>query len=145
MTYLSIVSPLTSGVGKVELGDQNLTELTVGDIKDKIETRHVKTPANKQKLWWMGYLLDDDSLSIEKACVGVNPGESVDKDAENLIIFMTLACEDKAKENGEMKEEEENQSLSSLRRRLRTNSFDMEQIRSKFRQQKEQINWCSIS
>mmetsp|Transcript_13644 Transcript_13644/g.19082 ORF Transcript_13644/g.19082 Transcript_13644/m.19082 type:complete len:107 (+) Transcript_13644:163-483(+) len=70
MTYLSIVSPLTSGVGKVELGDQNLTELTVGDIKDKIETRHVKTPANKQKLWWMGYLLDDDSLSIEKACVG---------------------------------------------------------------------------
>eukprot|EP00565_Helicotheca_tamesis_P002098 CAMPEP_0185733576 /NCGR_PEP_ID=MMETSP1171-20130828/20001_1 /TAXON_ID=374046 /ORGANISM="Helicotheca tamensis, Strain CCMP826" /LENGTH=137 /DNA_ID=CAMNT_0028403343 /DNA_START=158 /DNA_END=568 /DNA_ORIENTATION=+ len=137
MTHLSVVAPLTSVVGKIELGQQNLTELTVGDLKDLVEELHGSIPADRQKLWWMGYILDDDSLPIEKACIGVNPGEVIEKNAESLTIFMTMTPEDQ----GEEKEVANEEELSSLPMRIRTNSYDIEQIRIKIRQQKENINW----
>ena len=53
----------------MEIGDVSVTEITIGDIKKEIETKTFVSIQN-QKLWWRGYILDDNLLSLIKACVG---------------------------------------------------------------------------
>ena len=71
MTAVTVVSSLTtiSGCGTVYLGDVNVTDHSVGEIKEMIETATSISIPN-QKLWWRGYILDNNSLPLIEACVG---------------------------------------------------------------------------
>ena len=71
MTAVKVVSSLTtlSGCGTVEIGDVSVSDITIGDIKMEIETR-TSISIRDQKLWWRGYILDDNLLSLITACVG---------------------------------------------------------------------------
>jgi hypothetical protein len=96
------------------LGKVILDETTVGDVKRKIrerricddgcvmersslrsrETRADEDPTEKYMLWWRGYRLDKDELTLLQACVGVSEGETLDRDhAESLVLFLTLPLE----------------------------------------------------
>lgn len=71
MTRLSVVSSLTTvgGSGLVELGDVAVDRVTVGGVKKRVE-QETRVSAQGQKLWWKGYILDNDSLLLKDACVG---------------------------------------------------------------------------
>jgi hypothetical protein len=70
MTLLSVVSTITTiATGKVELGDVNLAKTSVGQVKRKVEDL-ANVPSESQKLWWRGYILDDNTLPLTTACVG---------------------------------------------------------------------------
>lgn len=109
----------------MNLGDQDLDLLTIGQLKCLVEDKS-DVERDTIKLWWKGYILDDDSLPISKACVGVNEGEILlDEDYESLVIFMTTVMEDK-------EEPVDDLSLSSFGQRIRTNSLDIEKVRIEF-------------
>ena len=76
MTLLSVVSSITTvgGSGIVNLGDIKTDILTVGTVKERMEQR-TSISSQEQKLWWRGYILDNDSLPLTKACVGECLGE----------------------------------------------------------------------
>jgi hypothetical protein len=70
MTHLSVVSTITTiATGKVELGEVNLAKTSVGQVKRKVEEL-ANVPSESQKLWWRGYILDDNTLPLTRACVG---------------------------------------------------------------------------
>jgi hypothetical protein len=68
---LNVVSTITTipGSGKILVGDVDLDTMTVGEVKRRVEET-TGVSANLQKLWWRGYILDDDSRPLTKACVG---------------------------------------------------------------------------
>lgn len=73
MTHLSVVSTITTipDTGKVELGHFDLDKLSVGQVKRLVE-KLANVPSESQKLWWRGYILDDNTLPLTKACVGAS-------------------------------------------------------------------------
>eukprot|EP00566_Odontella_aurita_P026103 CAMPEP_0113557730 /NCGR_PEP_ID=MMETSP0015_2-20120614/17953_1 /TAXON_ID=2838 /ORGANISM="Odontella" /LENGTH=117 /DNA_ID=CAMNT_0000459187 /DNA_START=57 /DNA_END=410 /DNA_ORIENTATION=- /assembly_acc=CAM_ASM_000160 len=97
MTRLSVVSALTNlgGVGSADLGERDLDATTIGDVKRMVAERFddvaTETESGAVKFWWRGYVLNDDSLPVRKACVGVNREEVVASDAESLVLFLTVA------------------------------------------------------
>ena len=74
MTVIRIVSPITViPLGTITLeGDHDTSKLTVNDVKVLIQelTRQNCKPSSLSiehlKLWWRGYLLDDNSLAIDQ-------------------------------------------------------------------------------
>jgi hypothetical protein len=114
MTVLTIVSAYTViPQGRVDLGKVILDETTVRDVKLKIRqrihddrceaerlsppTQEADTdedPIKKYMLWWRGYRLDKDDLTLLQACIGVSEGESLNRDhTESLVLFLTLPLE----------------------------------------------------
>lgn len=114
MTALTIVSAYTViPQGRVDLGEVSLDETTVRDVKRMIHERMfdgLSTPSSppcscednqrsegdveKYMLWWRGYRLDNDDLSLVQACVGVSEGEALDCDrTESLVLFLTVPLE----------------------------------------------------
>jgi hypothetical protein len=114
MTALTIVSAYTViPQGRVDLGEVSLDETTVRDVKRMIHGRmfdDVPTSSSapcsceddqrsdgdveKYMLWWRGYRLDADDLSLIQACVGVSEGEALDCDrTESLVLFLTVPLE----------------------------------------------------
>lgn len=93
----------------MNLGEVSLDETTVGDVKRMIHERmfdDVSTPSppcsgedsssdvDKYMLWWRGYKLSNDDLSLLQACVGVSEGEALDCDrTETLMLFLTVPLE----------------------------------------------------
>jgi hypothetical protein len=71
MTIITIISSLTTvgGSGKVTF-DLDLEKITVGGVKILIE-QATGVNAEEQKLWWRGYILDEEDKLITKACVGM--------------------------------------------------------------------------
>ena len=71
MANIKVVTLLTSldGSGEVHLGKQNLNNLKIGDVK-KIINKNYDIHEQEQQLWWKGYMLDNDNLTFERACVG---------------------------------------------------------------------------
>ena len=53
----------------IDLGEKDITSLTIGDVKQMVEERSDLDKA-EQKLWWRGYVLDNELLPITKACMG---------------------------------------------------------------------------
>jgi hypothetical protein len=94
MTNITIVSTFTiiGGRGKLDLGDYNVEETTVQDLKFRIEMQS-NVNVREQTLWWKGYVLDDDNKSLLQACVGVNEGEMIDPSLKSLRIFLTVPLE----------------------------------------------------
>jgi len=72
MGRLTVVAPLTTiGSGNVDLGLQDWDVCTVGTVKQAVEEAcEEEIPYQQQQIWWNGYLLDEDSLSLKQACVG---------------------------------------------------------------------------
>ena len=71
MTRVAIVTTITTiNSGTVELGHFDLSKLSVGEVKRRVE-QQANVPASTQKLWWRGYILDEDMLPLTRACVGV--------------------------------------------------------------------------
>jgi hypothetical protein len=113
MTALTIVSAYTViPQGRLDLGEVSLDETTVRDVKRMIHERvfddDVSTSSapcssevnrsdggvEKYMIWWRGYRLDNDDLSLLKACVGVSEGEALDCDrTESLVLFLTVPLE----------------------------------------------------
>jgi Ubiquitin family len=113
MTLIRIESTFTIilGPGKVDLGDLNVSKVTVRDIKHLIQ-KQADVPADLQSLWWEGYILDQDDATLLQACVGVN-GEVIRESDSTLVLFMTIP------EESHMQEEK-----PTLVRPSRTSSID---------------------
>eukprot|EP00563_Minutocellus_polymorphus_P021440 CAMPEP_0197721730 /NCGR_PEP_ID=MMETSP1434-20131217/4687_1 /TAXON_ID=265543 /ORGANISM="Minutocellus polymorphus, Strain CCMP3303" /LENGTH=153 /DNA_ID=CAMNT_0043306789 /DNA_START=165 /DNA_END=626 /DNA_ORIENTATION=+ len=82
--------------GSIDLGEQDVRKLTVGDVKHMIATHccgdeiPIEEMLDQQhRLFWQGYLLDEDGLPVSEACVGVDPGEVVQGDEPELVLFLT--------------------------------------------------------
>ena len=71
MANVKVVTLLTSldGSGEVHLGKQNLNNLKISDVK-KMINKNYDIHEQEQQLWWKGYILDNDNLTFERACVG---------------------------------------------------------------------------
>jgi hypothetical protein len=96
MTKISVISTFTTiqGSGKVEFGCDVATT-TVRDIKERVANLAC-VPAEDQSIWWRGYILDDESLSLLHACRGVNMGETIENaGVESLVLYMTVPIETK--------------------------------------------------
>ena len=95
MTNVSVISTFTAihGSGKVEF-ESDIAETTVRDVKEQVQ-QLANVPIEKQSIWWRGYILDDESLSLSQACVGVNEGEHIEVSPESLVLFMTIPVEEK--------------------------------------------------
>jgi len=129
MTKLIVVSTLSAlrGNGMIDLGEKDITSLTIGDVKQMVEERSDLDKA-EQKLWWRGYVLDNELLPITKACMGVNPDEFVKPDVESLSLFLTV------QENAEGPE--------PFVQLSRSNSFD--QVRSEIMRKRESMKSCIL-
>lgn len=94
-TKVSVISTFTTiqGSGQVEF-DCDVGTTTVGVVKELVENV-AQVKAEKQSIWWRGYILDDDTLTLLQACRGVDEGESIDVGADSLVIFMTEPIEKK--------------------------------------------------
>jgi hypothetical protein len=114
MTNITILSTFTTigGRGKLDLGACNVKEMTVQDLKVRIEMLS-NLDIQKQSLWWKGYLLDNDNQSLLQACVGVNEGELIDPSLEFLRIFLTVPLDKYHAEEPQSKD------------RIRSSSFDL--------------------
>ena len=89
MTKLSVVSALSVlPTGRVDLGEQDLKKITVGDVKRMLEGRCEEEALRFElRLWWQGYLLDFGSKPVHSACVELDPvisGKEV-----SLTLFLT--------------------------------------------------------
>lgn len=93
MTKLTVVSTFTTiqGSGKVEF-ECKVEDTTVGEVKNRVQEL-AQISAEKQSLWWRGYILDDDALPLLHACVGVNAGERIEADISALVLFVTVPVE----------------------------------------------------
>jgi hypothetical protein len=93
MTKVSVISTFTTiqGSGKVEF-ECDIDKTTVGGVKERVEDLALVAVEN-QSLWWRGYILDEDGLSILHACRGVNDGEAYDAGTESLILYVTVPIE----------------------------------------------------
>lgn len=118
MTAITVVSSFTtiSPDGKVKLEDCSVKRRKVGELKDEIS---VKTQIDRQRqsLWWHGYLLDQDNVTLLDACVGVNKDERIEPSIEELVIFLTVPIEKRLTGGGG--------SSPVTRRRFRSGSFDV--------------------
>merc|ERR1712150_284119 len=78
------------GTGEIELGDHNLNVITIKDVKEMVYKLHGEImPIESQDLWWKGYKLSRDDLTLQRACIGVN-GEKLDETPESLKIFVIV-------------------------------------------------------
>eukprot|EP00586_Coscinodiscus_wailesii_P019716 CAMPEP_0172512108 /NCGR_PEP_ID=MMETSP1066-20121228/241752_1 /TAXON_ID=671091 /ORGANISM="Coscinodiscus wailesii, Strain CCMP2513" /LENGTH=148 /DNA_ID=CAMNT_0013291761 /DNA_START=44 /DNA_END=490 /DNA_ORIENTATION=+ len=148
MTRLTIVSPLITMGKKLELGDHKMDEITIRDVKCMIHDENQHIPSQTQTLWWRGYVLDDDSLTLTRACVGVNPGENVTTDTETLTLFLIIPEKNSNGGGGGATAVANRRSRDS-----RSNSFDLEYLRKEIRQQamrkmeeaRDKIHKCCVS
>lgn len=117
MTKLVVVSTYTAipGHGQVDFGDCDLQTTTVEQVKRWIESL-ASVPFSNQSIWWRGYILDQDSLSLSQACVGVNEGEAIDVNADSLVLFLTTPSENYQRED-------------EADFRTRSSSFDLQLIK----------------
>lgn len=133
MTLVTVVTTITTiATGKVELGEFDLSKLSVGQVKRQVE-QEAKVPALKQKLWWKGYILDENTLPLTRACVGVNEGETLDPSVDSLVLFMTVDISHKR---------DIDFPSSPKPTRLRSYSFDVEKVRAEFKKREAR---CMIS
>ena len=90
MTNVTIISSFTAipDEGKVELGNLELQKVTISNLKERIQAR-TKIPADNQRLWWRGYLLDHEDSYVVDTCVGVNEGETFQPATGSLVLFLT--------------------------------------------------------
>ena len=75
------------------LGECDVEEITVQEVKCRVELLCSNVNVSEQSLWWRGYVLDDDSQTLRRACVGVNEGEMIDPSLESLVLFLTVPLE----------------------------------------------------
>ena len=118
MTKLSVVSALSVlPTGRVDLGEQDLKKITVGDVKLMLEGRCEEEALRCElRLWWQGFLLDFGSKPVHSACVELDPGQISSGKEVSLTLFLTA-------HNDQEDDDDDNRSLPSLRGRLRSNSF----------------------
>lgn len=137
MTLVTVVTTITTiDSGRVELGDLDLGKVSVGQVKRLIEQEsNNNVPAYSQKLWWRGYILDENTLPLTRACVGVNEGETVNQDGDpnTLLLFMTV----------DLPKRDIDFPSSPKPTRLRSYSFDVEKVRAELKQ--KQKTRCLIS
>mmetsp|Transcript_28279 Transcript_28279/g.43985 ORF Transcript_28279/g.43985 Transcript_28279/m.43985 type:complete len:140 (-) Transcript_28279:203-622(-) len=138
MAQLTIVAPLTTiGSGKVELGSHELEKLTIGEVKAMISNRFSDIPTHMQKLWWRGYILDEDDAVLTRACVGVNKGETISTETtHSLTLFMTMP-ELKINEFDRMERRKGSLDLETL-------AAELAEIRDKSKQQIKKIQNCVV-
>jgi len=72
MIELTIIGSLTSikGSGKLELGLIH-RGLRLYEVKELIVKEIPELLPSTISLWWKGYILHNDSLTLSKACVGM--------------------------------------------------------------------------
>lgn len=109
------------------MGDFDLRKLSVGQVKRRVE-QEANVPSHSQKLWWRGYVLDENTLPLTRACVGVNAGERLDSNIESLVLFMTVDITCKR---------DVDLPSSPKPTRLRSYSFDVEKVRAEFIKKRE--------
>jgi hypothetical protein len=85
--------------GKISFGPTDLDNYTIGQVKQHVfemvgDGRDKIAPLEKQRLWWNGYLLDNEIMSISEACVGIDAAAENISGAKELTIFLTIAAED---------------------------------------------------
>ena len=97
MTKLTIVSGFTTiAQGRVDVGDIDLNDTTILDLKRKIQQFLMdEVPPEQLHLWWRGYRLDGDDQPLLRTCLGATQeGESLDVEAmETLVLFLTVPLE----------------------------------------------------
>ena len=78
--------------GSIDLGEQDVHKLAIGDVKHMIAA-HCEIPVeemlDRHRLFWHGYLLDEDAQPVSEACVGVDPDEALRGDEKELVLFLT--------------------------------------------------------
>lgn len=133
MTHVTIVTTITTvNSGKIDLGHFDLRKISVSEVKRLIE-KEANIPANTQRLWWRGYALDENVLPLTRACVGVNEGETIDRNLDSLVLFMTV----------ELPKNDIDFPSSPRPTRLRSYSFDVEMVRAEFK--KRETTKCVVS
>lgn len=145
MTRLYIRSALSIlQDGSINLGEQDIRKITIGDVKHMIAT-HCEIPVedmlDHHRLFWHGYLLDEDELPVSEACVGVDPDETLQGDEKELVLFLTEKDESdgNADDTGNADLDTSFQSLG----RLRSNSIN--KMKVEIRKQQETIsNKCVV-
>ena len=147
MTRLYIRSALSIlQDGNIDLGEQDIRKIAIGDVKHMIATRceiPIEVMLDQHRLFWHGYLLDEDELPVSEACVGVDPDETLQGDEKELVLFLTEKDEsdgdadDDANANNDL-----DSSFQSLNR-LRSNSIN--KMKVEIRKQQETIsNKCVV-
>lgn len=117
---------------QVELGNFDLSKLSVGQVKQRVE-KEANVPSHSQKLWWRGYVLDENSLPLTRACVGVNAGERLDPNIDSLVLFMTVDITCKR---------DVDLPSSPKPTRLRSYSFDVDKVRAEFKKREAKCVLC---
>ena len=127
--------------GSIDLGEQDIKKIAIGDVKHMIAT-HCEIPVEEMldhhRLFWHGFLLDEDELPVSEACVGVDPDETLQGDETELVLFLT----EKDKSEGDADDDDLDSSFQSLGR-LRSNSIN--KMKVEIRKQQETIsNKCVV-
>lgn len=138
----SALSILQDGI--IDLGEQDVRKITIGDVKHMIAT-HCEIPIedmlDHHRLFWHGYLLDQDESPISDACVGVDPDEALQGDETELVLFLTEKNDagDNADDNTSASELDS--SFQSLGR-LRSNSIN--KVKDEIAEIQETISKCVV-
>ena len=129
--------------GSIDLGEQDIKKIAIGDVKHMIAT-HCEIPIevmlDHHRLFWHGYLLDEDELPVSEACVGVDPDETLQGDEKELVLFLTE--KDDSEGDADDAATDLDSSFQSLGR-LRSNSIN--KMKVEIRKQQETIsNKCVV-
>ena len=112
--------------GSIDLGEQDALKIAIGDVKHMIAA-HCKIPVEEMldhhRLFWHGYLLDEDAMPVSEACVGVDPDEVVRGDEKELVLFLTEKEETGDADADDAAAHDLDSSFQSLGR-LRSNSIN---------------------
>merc|ERR1712150_240847 len=101
----------------------------IKDVKEMVYKLHGEImPIESQDLWWKGYKLSRDDLTLQRACIGVN-GEKLDETPESLKIFVIV--------RDIMHNKTKDKSYNE-----RSSSFDLEYYWSEIRHQSK--DYCAI-
>ena len=112
--------------GSIDLGEQDAQKIAIGDVKHMIAA-HCKIPVEEMldhhRLFWHGYLLDEDAMPVSEACVGVDPDEVVRGDEKEQVLFLTEKEETGDADADDAAAHDLDSSFQSLGR-LRSNSIN---------------------
>jgi hypothetical protein len=146
---IRVISTFTTiqGSGQVDLEIQDnhdTTTMTIQDIKTRVESL-TNVPATRQSIWWKGYILDDNSQTIQDAIRqfsgqqhSQSPSPPYPTHDESVVVVLTLYMTVPVEERYQKRlsstttsivEHGNRSSCSSTRHRLSSWDFKLEDVK----------------